>query len=191
MPHKNETGETAHKPFADRAQHFANVQRGIETLKRENNAAADSVRVVTSPSIMCNACLGAGGWDSGEIVAHCPACGGTGEVALTTSTALRPPVSPSCQICLDTGTAFGKRCDHPAAQEVALEAEPTQSDWKQAYLDQCRITDELTAKLEEGSDKVLLARIAELQAALATMNTPYADMQAAGDAAAMAKDGGK
>jgi hypothetical protein len=180
MPEKNEIGDGAHKPFADRAQHFANVQQGIETLKRDNSAVADSVRAVTA-QIMCKTCHGSGGWGCGPDATPCYTCGGAGKVALTASTALRPPSDPNCQICLDTGTAYGKRCDHPAAPE----AEPTPADWKQAYLDQCRITDELTAKLEEGSDKTLLARIAELQANLATMNGRYVELQGARDAAAI------
>lgn len=55
------------------------------------------------------------------------------------------------------------------------------------YNGQCRLTDELAAKLEAGSDKALLARIAELESDLATMNKRYSTvLEAAPASSAMA-----
>lgn len=51
--------------------------------------------------------------------------------------------------------------------------ELTFADLQSMYSGQCQLTDELAAKLEAGSDKVLLARIAELESDLAEMNKRY------------------
>lgn len=55
--------------------------------------------------------------------------------------------------------------------------EVTKAQWEMMYYAQCRLSDELAAKLEAGSDKTLLARIAELESALATMNRKYVEAQ--------------
>jgi hypothetical protein len=211
MTQETQVGEAARKSeFADRLTHFDKVAQGIESLKRDNQAAAASVKV------MCSACLGAGGWGSGEDAEHCATCGGSGKVSLAGA-------PTDCPVCAGTNTTFGKPCDHHAepAEPVAstidinkarrflaklpveldtdlrecaghlkdapglLAADATPGSWKEMYFAQCAVTDELHAKLEEGSDKALLARIAELQADLATMNARYAALQAAGDVAAM------
>lgn len=53
----------------------------------------------------------------------------------------------------------------------------TPEHWEQMYYAQCRLTDELGAKIEAGSDKTLLARIDELEDQLAEMNRRYAESE--------------
>lgn len=56
---------------------------------------------------------------------------------------------------------------------VNANREMTYEELLSTYAGQCQLTDELAAKLEAGSDKALLSRIAELEADLATMNKRY------------------
>lgn len=55
----------------------------------------------------------------------------------------------------------------------------TNKQWETMYKAQCEVSDNLAAKLEAGSDKTLLARIAELESDLETMNRKYVEAHAA------------
>jgi hypothetical protein len=137
---------------------------------------------------MCNACKGAGGWGCGAEARRCEPCAGTGEVALCAA-----PETPAIDITkarrflaklpVDIDIDLRECSDYlkDALELVDLQTNRSPASWEAMYFAQCSVTDELRAKLEEGSDKTLKERIAELEANLATMNARYSTLQAASD----------
>lgn len=180
MTQEMQTREAAHGEFSDRLAHFGKVAQGIESLKRGSQAA--------SLQVMCGACKGAGGWGCGEDAEHCTDCDGVGEVPLGAQVK-RPTVKSAPDIAaarrfiaklpeaIDVDLRECAEHLKDALDLIDLQSNSSPASWESMYFDQCAATDDLRAKLEAGSDKALLARIAELEADLATMNARYSTLQ--------------